>query len=101
MRRISWLALLGTMILAGCAAGGFNSAQRTTQLGPGMSYDEVVALLGEPRESSMVNGKHIATFWLHQTWRGNVPFDLVFAGDPERLEEWGENEDAFAASQAN
>jgi len=101
MRRVHWLALLGTMILAGCAAGGFNSAQRTTQLRPGMSYDEVVTLLGEPRTSSMVNGKHVATFWLHQTWRGNVPFDLVFDGNPELLEEWGENEEAFAESQAN
>lgn len=101
MRRVGWLALLGTTILVGCASGGFNSAQRTAQLRPGMSYEEVVALLGEPKESSMVDGKHVTTFWLHQKWRGNVPFDLVFTGDPERLAEWGENEKAFAASQAN
>jgi len=100
MRITVWLMLIGILTLAGCAAGGFNSAQRTAQLQVGMSYDEVVALLGEPRESAAVGGRTVATFWLHQTWRGNVPFDLVFAGTPERLAEWGENEEAFAASQA-
>jgi hypothetical protein len=100
MRRIGWMSLFGIVILAGCAAGGFNSAGKTTQLRPGMSYDQVVALLGEPKETSMVGGKRVATFWLHQTWKGNVPFDLVFSGNPEALVEWSENEEGYAASQA-
>lgn len=100
MRAAIWLALVGCLALAGCAAGGFNSVTKTAQLRPGMSFDEAVALLGPPKTATMVAGKRVATFWLHQEWRGNVPFDLVFAGRPEQLESWGENEEKFKASQA-
>ena len=100
MKAAASLILICSVALAGCIAGGFNSVQKTAQLRPGMSFNEVVALLGQPKTAAMVDGKRVATFWLHQEWRGNVPFDLVFAGQPEALESWSENEDKFADSQA-
>ncbi len=99
MRAKVGFVLLYAVALVGCAAGGFNSAQRTAQLSPGMSYQEVVALLGEPSASASQNGRRTVTFWLHEAWRGNVPYDLVFTGQPERLDSWGENEAEYAASQ--
>ncbi len=100
MKITTWMVLAAAVALAGCAAGGFNSAQKTAQLRPGMTFEEAVALLGPPKTSSMVDGKRVATFWLHQEWRGNVPFDLVFAGRPEVLESWSENRKKYEASQA-
>jgi len=100
MKIATWVVLAASLALAGCAAGGFNSITKTAQLRPGMSFDEAVALLGPPKTATMVDGKRVATFWLHQEWRGNVPMDLVFGGNPERLESWHENQDKFKASQA-
>jgi len=88
------------LFLAGCAAGGFDSIRKTTQLQAGMSYDEAVALLGPPKTTVMQGGKRISTFWLHQAYRGNVPMDLVFDPQTNRLVSWQENAEKFAASQA-
>lgn len=87
------------IIFTACASGGFNSVQKTNQLQPGMSYSEVVQLLGEPKTSELQDGKKVSTFWLHQEWRGNVPFDLVFSGTPAKLESWSENTEKFEANQ--
>ena len=87
------------LALTACASGGFNSIEKTAQLHPGMSFEEVTSLLGPPKETVMDNGRRVATFWLHQEWRGNVPLDLVFTGRPERLESWSENKAKFEASQ--
>ena len=57
--RITLAAML--LALVGCAAGGFNSVQKTAQLRPGMSFDEVVALLDPPKEAAFVDGKRVAT----------------------------------------
>ncbi len=100
MKIATWLVLAAGLAVAGCAAGGFNSITKTAQLSPGMSFDEAVALLGPPKSATVVDGKRVATFWLHQEWRGNVPVDLVFAGQPEVLESWHENEEKLKASQA-
>ena len=86
-------------VLSACASGGFDSAQKTSELYPGMTYQQVVALLGPPQTSEFAEGKRVATFSLHQSWRGNVPFDLVFSGEPPKLESWSENKEKFAAGQ--
>lgn len=87
-------------VLFGCAAGGFDSVQKTGQLQPGMSYAQVIALLGEPKTTTTKEGSLIATFWLHQSWRGNVPYDLTFDLKDRTLMAWQENQEKFAASQA-
>lgn len=94
------LALALGVLTTTCMSGGFNSAQKVQQLSPGMTFEETVELLGAPKDTVVMKGQRVATFWLHQSWRGNVPFDLVFAGKPEVLQSWGENEEKFAESQA-
>ena len=85
--------------LAGCVSGGFDSVKKTTQLRQGMTYLEVVQLLGEP-ESSETKGKSLtATFRLHESWKGNVPYDLVFDAKKKTLQSWGENKAKYEASQ--
>jgi hypothetical protein len=86
-------------LIVGCAGGGFNSVKKTTQLRPGMTYQEVVQFLGEPKTSKIENGKLVATFWLHQSWKGNVPYDLVFNPKTRTLKSWSENKEEFDADQ--
>lgn len=98
MRRKA-IILITIFLVTGCVSGGFDSAKKTSQLRQGMRYQEVVSLLGEPSESEMKGGRLVTTFWLHQSWRGNVPYDLVFDPKKRTLISWGENENKFQASQ--
>ena len=98
MRKLFLLSVFTAYMVMGCASGGFDSIKKTGQLQSGMTYEEVVQLLGSPKASEFNGDKRLATFWLHQAWRGNVPMDLVFSGD-NRLESWGENKDKFDADQ--
>ncbi len=94
--------LLGVFLvlwICACAGGGFDSVKKTRQLQPGMSYQEVVALLGEPETTQFKNGKWIATFWLHQQWKGNVPYELVFDPKTKTLISWAENEQKYTQNQ--
>lgn len=86
-------------ILAGCASGGFDSVKKTGQLRPGMTYQEIVQLLGEPVSTEVKGDSLTATFWLHQSWRGNVPYDLAFDSRKKTLQSWGENKEKFEANQ--
>ncbi|MFH2011245.1 MAG: hypothetical protein ABIJ37_00850 [Pseudomonadota bacterium] len=86
-------------LIAGCVSGGFDSVKKTNQLRQGMTYQEVVNLLGEPKTSEIKNGSLVATFWLHQNWKGNVPYDLVFNSKTRKLKSWSENKKKFEANQ--
>ncbi len=99
MRIVISVFLAVCLAMAGCASGGFDSVKKTSRLYPGMTYDEATALLGPAQETTMTQGRLVATFWLHQAWRGDVPFDLVFSGQPPQLQSWTENKEKFEASQ--
>ena len=86
-------------LIAGCASGGFDSVKKTNQLQQGMSYNAVVQLLGEPGTSEVKNGNLVSTFWLHESWRGNVPYDLVFDPKNRTLQSWSESKEKFEANQ--
>lgn len=85
-------------LIVGCAGGGFDSVKKTTQLRPGMTYQEAVKLLGEPKTSEVKNGAWTATFWLHQIHKGNVPYDLVFDPKTQALQSWSENKEKYEES---
>ena len=101
MQRFTLIIIVSLAVfLTGCATGGFDSAQKTQQLQRGMHYDEVVALLGEPQATTMNGNKLLARFGLHQSWKGNVVYDLTFNANNRRLEGWTENKMAYAQNQA-
>lgn len=93
------MIILICILTAGCASGGFDSVKKTAELQQGMTYQEVVGLLGEPKTSEMKNGEWVATFWLHQSWKGNVPYDLVFDPKARTLRSWSENQEKFEENQ--
>lgn len=97
--RACWGLLIG-LALAACATGGFNSTQNIQQLHQGMSYDEVVNLLGRPESQSVGSKGLVAKFWLHEAWKGNVPYDLTFHPTKKTLISWKEDEKGYQQSQA-
>ena len=52
-----WVAPLFFVLLTACAAGGFNSVQKTVQLRPGRTLAEAVALLDPPKEAARGDGR--------------------------------------------
>jgi hypothetical protein len=97
--KIVILLLTFAALLTGCATGGFDSAQKTQQLRVGMAYSEVISLLGEPLSTEVTSGKLLAAFPLHQSWKGNVVYDLTFNADTRTLLEWSENEERYLQNQ--
>lgn len=87
-------------IIAGCAAGGFNSVQKLNQITPGMSSEEVISILGQPNSSQMTEDKWVLKYSLHEKWKGNVPYYMVFNKDSKQLETWYENEAEYQRNQA-
>ncbi|MFH2011199.1 MAG: hypothetical protein ABIJ37_00610 [Pseudomonadota bacterium] len=101
-RRLSLTLVLATVVLTGCASGtflGLNKAQITNQLKPGMTYREVVSLLGEPKSSQVVNGKWIVRWSLHQNFKGWVPYDMKFNQKKKTLISWSVNEAEYEKNQ--
>ena len=73
---------LTALVLNACGSSqtmALNSVQLTNQLQPGMTYDEVVAILGSPKSSKTINGDWIVRWNLQEMWKGYVPYDFVFS----------------------
>lgn len=90
--------LLWILSLCLCSCGGaagLNSAQKTNQLRPGMTYQEVVGILGEPESSQTAQGKWIVRWSLHEYWKGWVPYDMVFDPNKKTLIAWSANEQEY------
>ena len=96
LTRLLVLLYFTTLIIlsTGCGSSNLalNSAQKTSQLQPGMSYDKVEALLGKPRSSQMINDQWITRWVLQEMWVGYVPYDMVFNPETKELISWSRNE---------
>jgi hypothetical protein len=101
MRHALLIALVASFI-AGCATGtgGLNSAAKTNQLRPGMTTQEVTALLGQPASSQYMDGYMIWKYSLQRPWVGWIPYYLAFDGSAMRLAGWQENMQEYYASQS-
>ncbi|WP_178114661.1 outer membrane protein assembly factor BamE domain-containing protein [Pseudomonas saliphila] len=103
MKRIGIVGLAMAMLaLGGCAGtgGGMGSVEKTNALIPGMTTEEVRAVLGQPAQSQFVEGNLVWKYSLHQYWKGYVPYYLVFdEGKPPTLRGWFANEQEYARQQ--
>jgi len=77
-----------------------NSIELTTQLKPGMTYNEVESLLGKPKSSMVSGDKMIARWNLQEMWKGYIPYDMIFNSADQTLISWAENSKAWEAQQA-
>lgn len=74
------LLLLGTAALLLAACGSKISAENFERIQPGMSQKEVVAILGEPTETSAVSVAGLSGGMA--TWRdGNTTISIQFLND--------------------
>ena len=100
MIRRALVALVAvSFFTVGCAAMGMNSVEKLQQLSPGMSQDEVEAILGEPSSTQVAGEKLVLKYTLHENWKGFVPYFVVFEGDSRLLEGWYEDEEGYRESQ--
>ena len=100
MRIAVIVSMLG-LFLNGCAGtgGGFGSIEKTIELAPNMSTDEVRNILGTPSQTDFIANKWIWKYSLHQYFKGYVPYYLVFGKDSQKLEEWYANEEEYMQQQ--
>jgi len=99
IRRIAIFLLFLAPVLAGCAGMEMNTVTKTKGLAPGMTYEEVVALLGEPKGSEVRGEKWILKYKLHQNWKGFVPYYMVLGSKTRRLESWYMDEEEYQKNQ--
>lgn len=102
-RRLVRAALIGltaTLLLVGCASTGFNAAAKVDQLRQGMTPEQVRAQFGSPSAVRQGAAAQVWRYSLHASWKGWVPYYLVFAGEPATLREWWADQAEFERDQA-
>ncbi len=95
--KILTIVLFAT-IVSGCTARSV--VQRTNQLAPGMPYEEVVQLLGQPKSSQFVDDKWLLKYSLYGDKMGWMSYYLVFDKDRKRLASWYVDEEEYQRIQA-
>lgn len=65
------IAAIATAALVGCASGSNFSMDAASQIKPGMSKAEVVAMLGEPNQKLMTNGNEVWTWARVNIFKGD------------------------------
>jgi hypothetical protein len=101
IRNIFMLVILGFFFSA-CASTGslkLNAAKKTSELRPGMSYPEVIRILGEPKSSIFTEDEWQVNYSLHEYWKGWVPYVLVFDKNTLKLKSWKADEEAYQRNQ--
>ena len=102
IRSLSFFFFLASILfLTACGNSNLalNSAKKTNQLQPGMTYEEVVAILGKPKSSRFENNLWINRWVLQEQWVGYVPYDMVFDPQTKTLISWSRNEKDFQKKQ--
>ncbi len=95
------LALLALLLLSACAGtgGGLGSVSKTNQLSPGMKPAEVRTVLGEPSQTQFISDKWVWKYSLHETWKGFIPYYMVFNRESQTLERWFADEAEYMRQQ--
>lgn len=106
MKKNNFFILFSVLVLliftGGCVSSKtmkLNSVELTKQLSPGMKYDEVVAILGNPKSTQMEGNSWIARWNLQEMWKGYVPYDFVFDPADATLISWSVNQQAYEQKQ--
>ena len=78
---------------------GMRSVSKTNQLAPGMSTEQVRAILGEPKQTEFIADKWVWKYSLHQAWKGFIPYYLVFDKEKQVLQSWYADEAEYMRQQ--
>jgi hypothetical protein len=102
-RRSLIIFFLLTAFLAACTSTGemlgLNTAQKTAELRPGMTFPQVTNILGKPKSSVFTEEEWQINYSLHEYWKGWVPYVLVFDKKTLRLKSWTADEEAYQRNQ--
>jgi hypothetical protein len=97
MATIARAAAVGLLLLLilGCQT----SVKKTNRLCPGMTMDQVKAILGEPQQSEFRDGRHQWRYSLSQRGVGCIPYYLMFDPETQTLVDWRKNMDEYDAGR--
>lgn len=101
-RHVIILFLLAAFVPACASTGqmvGLNTAAKTAELRPGMTFAEVAAILGKPKSSIFTETEWQVNYTLHEYYKGWVPYVLAFDKETQRLKSWGVDEVAYQRNQ--
>jgi len=91
-----------SLLVSGCAGAPleFNTVEKTAQLRPGMTHEDVVKLLGKPKSVQFTGDKVMLKYSLHEYWKGWVPYYVIFNKGTGKLIEWYADEAEYQRKQA-
>lgn len=89
------LSILFTSFLVGCTT----KVSVTNKLTPGMTAEQVKALVGEPTQTQFIANKLVWNYSLHQPWKGFIPYYLVFSKENPVLESWYADQNEYFRQQ--
>ena len=89
------------LALTGCAGQSvqLNTIEKVNNLSPGMKFQEVVVVLGEPKSSSFVGDMWVLKYSLHEYWKGWVPFYVAFDKKTKEVVSWYVDEAEYQRNQ--
>ncbi|TLX73021.1 outer membrane protein assembly factor BamE [Labilibacter sediminis] len=100
--KLGLITLIFTALTTNCSVSktaSLNSIKLTSQLAPGMSYEQVLSILGEPKNTQIKDDQLIARWNLQEMWKGYIPYDFIFDAKDKTLISWAENTKAYQESQ--
>jgi outer membrane protein assembly factor BamE (lipoprotein component of BamABCDE complex) len=68
--------IISFFLLSGCSS--FGTVRKSNDLEPGMSTVQVKEKLGNPNSTQFIYNKWVWKYSLHQYWKGNIPYYLIF-----------------------
>ena len=93
-------SLLLTCLLLVPACTYHTNVRVTKNLAPGMTTEQVRAVMGgDPASTSFQSDHLIWKYTLAQPWVGNVPYYLIFNRETEQLEGWAANDAELRRNQ--
>jgi hypothetical protein len=99
MKKLNLVTIILFCLFAGCASIGLNSVVKLKQFSPGMSQEEVIKILGEPKSSQLKGNELILKYTLHENWKGYVPHYIIFNAKTKKLVSWYADENEFQKGQ--
>lgn len=89
------------IVLSGCVGKSLelNTIEKVNNLSPGMTFQEVVVILGKPKSSSFVGDMWVLKYSLHEYWKGWVPFYVAVDKKSKKVTSWYVDEAEYQRNQ--
>lgn len=97
-----FVVILCIALMIGCATPSKVPFEKTKELAPGMSYEEIILTLGEPETTTVVGNDWELAYYFYKGFPYNewLPYKLVLDKNTRRLNSWALDEAQQQQDQA-